>query len=118
MRTFRTLALIVVLLAACGEEKDLNGSDGRHPAPPVIGITTDDFSIAMPDTIDSGWTTFVLTNAGEQEHFAYFYRLPDGVGFQQFRDEFYTPFGAVWEQYVRGDLTREEACGRGCERLP
>lgn len=118
-----TLLTLVMVLACTprppSDELDSAvATEGAAKAPPVVDIVTREFSIAAPPEIASGWTTFRLINEGEQEHFAYVYRLPDGTTYQQFREQFFEPFGAVWQEYANGELTREEAGAKFAEVLP
>ena len=106
-----------VVLLGCVQTPEASEKAAQVP-PPVVDIVTREFSIAAPPRIPSGWTTFRLENKGEQEHFAYIYRLPGELSFEQFRTEAMEPFGAVWEEYVRGDLTAEEAGAKFGEELP
>ena len=75
----------------------------------MVEVTARDYAFDVPDEIPSGWTTFRMTNAGEQEHFLYVYRLPENKTYQEFQEEVIVPFGKVWEQYDSGEIDRTEA---------
>ncbi len=82
----------------------------------VVEVIARDFAFDAPNQIRSGWTTFRMTNAGEQEHFLYIYRLPENKTYQQFQEEAMVPFFRVWEQYASGGIDRAEAeAGLGSE---
>lgn len=110
----------LVTLVACeqaGGESDQAGGvedDGRF----VVEIFAKDFEFDIPASIPSGWTTFRFANQGEQEHFAYVYRLPDGMTIGQFQREALVPFGRVWNQYAAAELTRPEAEAAFGEEIP
>lgn len=122
MRLILSIVLSLAALTGCAPNPAEDGDTGADAAvtkaPPVVTLVTREYSIAAPPEIASGWTTFELTNDGEQEHFAYIYRLPDDKTYEQFRSEFYQPFSEVWQEYVNGDLTREEAGAKFGEVLP
>jgi len=67
----RLLPLLGIVLAA--SLSACQPADRAH----VVEVTARDFAFDAPDQIPSGWTTFRMTNAGEQEHFLYIYRLPE-----------------------------------------
>ncbi|MEE8595205.1 MAG: hypothetical protein V3T25_04985 [Gemmatimonadota bacterium] len=82
----------------------------------VVEVVARDYAFDAPDEIPSGWTTFRMTNAGEQEHFLYIYRLPENKTYQEFQEEMIVSFGKVWEQYDSGEINRAEAeAGLGSE---
>ena len=56
----------------------------ESPQPNVVHITARDYSFDAPDTVAAGWTTFLLTNGGEQPHMGQLLRLEQGVGVDSF----------------------------------
>ena len=54
-------------------------------APPgLVEVRLEDFAFYAPAKLASGWTTFRMTNEGEQPHFMIFWKLPEGVEFEDF----------------------------------
>jgi hypothetical protein len=84
----------------------------------VVSIVARDFAFEVTDTLLSGWTTLEFENAGEEEHFAYLYRLPDDKTFEQLQTEALAPFGAAWFGYVSGEISRDEADERFRTEIP
>jgi uncharacterized cupredoxin-like copper-binding protein len=84
----------------------------------VVDVTAVDFAFQAPDEIPSGWTTFRMANAGQQEHFLYLYRLPEDVTYERFLEEAIGPFTEVWEAYASGEIDQAEAGRRFGEQIP
>jgi hypothetical protein len=116
-------------LGACGpngrDAADAEIADTMADAPVeapaatgVVDVVARDFAFDAPAEIPSGWTTFRMTNAGQQEHFLYLYRLPDGMTYERFLEEAMVPFGNVWNAYAAGEIDRSEAEARFGSELP
>ncbi len=123
-RLFPVLGIVLAAgLAACQPADRAEVEDAAPEAAAeasseaqVVEVIARDFAFDAPDEIPSGWTTFRMTNAGEQEHFLYIYRLPENKTYQQLLEEAIVPFGRVWEQYDSGEIDRAEAeAGLGSE---
>lgn len=78
-----------------------------RPQAHVVQVTTLDYAFQTPRAISSGWTTFEMTNRGEQEHFMLLWRLPEGRTFEDWVEVVVRPFGQAMEQYEAGNVDRE-----------
>lgn len=87
-------------------------------APPIVTVIARDFAFDVADTLPAGWTTLDFENAGQEEHFAYLYRLPDDKTIEDLRTEALAPFGAAWYGYVTGEISREQAEERFRTEIP
>jgi hypothetical protein len=57
------------------------------PTEPVeLIITATDFDFDLPATLPAGAYEFTLINEGEQFHHAQFYKLAEGVSYEEYRD--------------------------------
>ena len=120
----RTTRLAVVFamarlagLVACGPGEEAS-SDESDAGAGVLQVTAKDFEFEAPRETPSGWTTVRLENAGEQDHFVYIYRLPEGVTFEQYTKEVPRVFSRVWDRYSSGELNQEETMQALGEQLP
>jgi uncharacterized cupredoxin-like copper-binding protein len=115
--------LLAASLAACqtADRAEVEEAASEAAAEPssevhVVEVTARDYALDAPEEIPSGWTTFRLTNVGQEEHFLYIYRLPENKTYQQLKEEALGPFYRVWEQYASGEIDRAEAeAGLGSE---
>ena len=106
-------AVFAVSLAACqptdrAEDADSDASAGQGAGVGVLDVVARDFAFDAPDQIPSGWTTFRMANAGQQEHFLLLWRLPDGKTFEDYRTGPVAAFSRVWERYASGEMDRAE----------
>lgn len=77
----------------------------RAPAEPgVIDVEAQDYSFTAPPQFPSGWVTLRFHNAGEEPHFMFMLRLPEGVTFDDYAAEVAQPFGALYKKYRAGEL--------------
>ena len=74
----------------------------------VVELTVEDYSFLGPPRLRSGWTTFRMTNKGEQTHFMLLYRLPEGKSFDHYAAEISQPFQAEFDRYYSGEVSRDE----------
>lgn len=128
----RTTALFLIgslALLGCTEEAQPPPQATPELAPPsaepaaselpVLELKASDYAFEFPsEQVPAGWVTVEFENVGAQEHFAYFYRLPDGVSFEQHMQETLIPFGEIWNRYEAGELSRGEAWTALHEDLP
>ncbi|MGI8773893.1 MAG: hypothetical protein ACR2KQ_02580 [Actinomycetota bacterium] len=85
-----SMLLAAVTLGACAggssAEKAEDSQADQEVQVTTIEIVAHDFGFrATPDVIPAGPIETVLKNEGEQPHQALFYRLNDGVSFEDFR---------------------------------
>jgi hypothetical protein len=123
-RPFAFLALLCCVSMGC-ERADADRDSAATPTadlssstPPIVRVTARDFAFDVADTLPAGWTTLDFENAGQEEHFAYLYRLPEDKTFEDLRTEALAPFGAAWYGYVTGEISREEAEDRFRTEIP
>jgi len=83
----------------------------------VVEVTLEDFSFLAPPRLASGWTTFRMTNTGEQPHFMILWKLPEGVEFADYA-EFGRMFQDQYDRYFGGEATQEEMIGGVVAGLP
>lgn len=84
----------------------------------MVEVTARDFAFDAPDSIPSGWITFRMENAGQQEHFVILGRLPDGKTFEDYEHQIAAPFYRLWGQYEAGDLDKADFKKRFSESAP
>ena len=122
MRTTKLILITLLVLSAlqisCGGEPVVDSATDTVVAPPVVEVVAREYSMALPSELPSGWTTFELRNEGKQEHFAWVYRLPEGLSWERYVEEGDGTFDLIYDAYYRGDITRSEAIQRMGAELP
>ena len=89
------------------------------PAEPgVVEVTLEDYSFLAPPRLRSGWTTFRMTNKGEQPHFMLFWRLPEDRTFDEYAAEVSQPFQQEFDRFYAGEVSRDEMLENVVGRLP
>ena len=79
MRTVLMLGVVCLSVGACAGDRDAPGTGAaRAGGPPEVAFTATDFAFEGPESIPSGLTTLVLTNAGPSFHHLQLLRLTDG----------------------------------------
>ncbi|TNJ46167.1 hypothetical protein KFZ70_08665 [Tamlana fucoidanivorans] len=74
-----TSLLISCFISACKSDKKENKTENpKKEKPKHIVITTESMDFNMPDTISSGWNTFVYQNKSPQTHFFIVDKYPEG----------------------------------------
>jgi hypothetical protein len=83
----RLLSTALIALAACGGDRTADDGGDMAAAPSIheVHFTTRDFTFEGPAEIESGMTTFVLTNEGETLHHLQLIKLPEGMTFEDFQ---------------------------------
>jgi hypothetical protein len=113
----RFLPVSIVFLAAavvraCQSSDEADEDSGAQAASTdgqVVEVTAREFTFEAPSEIPSGWTTFRMRNAGEQEHFLVLWRLPEGNSFEDYVTQVVPAFGGIMGPYMAGTTDREEA---------
>jgi hypothetical protein len=72
------LWISLVAVSACSKEDKTARPKPAIAAPNVVSLTATEYSIAAPDTIPAGWTTFRLHNYGTDVHYGHMVRLDPG----------------------------------------
>ena len=82
----RVSSVLLVGLMGCGGAQDGDmGSAAAEPTIAEVHFTATDFAFEGPAEIESGMTTFVLTNEGETLHHLQLVKIPDGMTFEAFQ---------------------------------
>lgn len=84
----------------------------------VVEITASDYAFDAPAEIRSGWSTFQLSNEGEETHFVFLTRLPEGKTFDNYMEEVGVHFNDVWYGLRSGELVKEDASAQLAKKIP
>jgi hypothetical protein len=78
--SFPSTALVVAIAAlGCARPEAPPAETAAAPAEPnVVSVAATEFSYTMPDTLPAGWTSFRMTNAGQELHHMTIIRLEQG----------------------------------------
>jgi hypothetical protein len=106
-------------LLACQSEPDA-GEQRTEDAdgPPVVDVTAVDYAFAAPDTVRSGWTTFRMTNKGEEHHLFALSGLPEGVTYADFHNNVAVPLDSMRTQVRMGAIDTATARKNLSRMLP
>lgn len=102
LRRVLGLTPLALLLPLAG----LRAQEASADNPTVVEVTARDFAFEAPAEIPSGWITFRMENAGQQEHFILLGRLPAGKTFEDYEHHLAEPFYRLWDQYEAGELDK------------
>src|SRR6187551_3303649 len=72
---FGCLWIASVTASACSPKEGTPAPKSAIDAPNVVTLTATEYSLAAPDTIPAGWTTFRLSNHGTEVHYGHMVRL-------------------------------------------
>jgi hypothetical protein len=75
----------------------------------VIEITATDYAFRAPDAAPSGWTTIRFTNEGEEPHFIFISRLPEGITIDDYEVDLHGVFAEAWYSVRDGRATQDQA---------
>lgn len=92
MKKSISLVLLISLLYGCDEPNtettETNGDSQTHSNKPgVVEIVTNQMDFQAPDTILSGWTTFIYNNKSNETHFFLFEKYPEGKNLEDAKRE-------------------------------
>jgi hypothetical protein len=85
---FTLLIISIATLEACTVRDEVAQVDTTAAAPNEVSLTTAEYSFKAPDSIDAGWTTFRLSNRGEEIHYGHIVRLDSGKTVQELTDAY------------------------------
>lgn len=107
MRT-RKLAITALasLVGGCGPEAAQEAPPaGASVAPPpgLVEVVARDLTLAAPDTVPPGWTTFRFTNTSPMIHFVAVERMPEGHGLAAQQEEIAPVFQSGFELLAAGE---------------
>ena len=112
--------IAALILVACQREQQASTEPQPAPQPEtnVVQVIAKDFSFHVEPELLSGWTTFQLVNEGHATHFFMLSLLPEGVSFEQYRDDAATVFDEVFEALKSGEADKAQAGAMLGELLP
>jgi hypothetical protein len=115
IRRFFSVSMALLAAAAMPACQSSDKADGDSEAQvaaiggQIVDVTAREFTFEAPSEIPSGWTTFRMRNAGEQEHFLVLWRLPEGNTFEDYVTQVVPAFGSIMGPYMDGTTDRGEA---------
>jgi uncharacterized cupredoxin-like copper-binding protein len=85
MRKMIALTVVATIAGACGGGEQTQTAESASPrAAQRVEVTAVDFAFeGVPETLEAGEITFVLTNKGQVRHEMYFGRMPPGVTIEE-----------------------------------
>lgn len=84
-----------------------------------VEIFVNENSFQAPAEIPSGWISFVLNNEKTQEiHEISIARIPDGITFSEYIDEYISVWELILAEYQSGDIERHEISAKVNNLLP
>lgn len=92
--------------------------DAPDGATHVLDVTAVDYAFRAPDEIVSGWTTIRFTNEGEEPHFVFVSRLPEGKTIEDYESRLSAPFSRAWYAVRDGRASPDEALDQLFAELP
>lgn len=111
-------AFLSALLPLSGCE-DATTSDADTAPENRLDIVVFDYAFAAPTEIPSGWIELSVSNQRAEEiHEVTLVRLPDEIEFTTYLDEFIRPWERIWEQWLAGDVNRDNLGEITSELLP
>lgn len=115
MNTWYKKAIFSVLITAwslnTGIAQHQSGSDKFDPLNQVE-IIAQDYAFDAPNNISSGWTTFRFSNMGDEPHFLYLMRMPDGKSLENYLIDLSGPINQAWIAVRDDEMERSEAAQR------
>jgi hypothetical protein len=75
----------------------------------VLEVTATDYAFRAPDAIPAGWTTIRFVNDGEEPHFVFMSRLPEGKTVENYETELSPAFARAWYAVRDANATPAEA---------
>jgi hypothetical protein len=109
---------LVVALAAVQTPAAAQSVEAPPSAVHVVEVEAEDYAFRMPGEIASGWTTFQLTNQGEEHHFMLIARLPDGLTYDDYVTDVVMPFNEAWYTLRDGRIGPDDVMPLLGEALP
>jgi hypothetical protein len=98
----------VAATEAAGDPSAGTAAGAPAPTAHVVEVIAEDYAFEAPDEILSGWTTFRLDNQGEETHFLYLTRLPDGHTYDDYVGEVQAPLNEMWYELRSGAIGKAE----------
>ncbi|WP_445384186.1 hypothetical protein ACT6NV_09235 [Robiginitalea sp. IMCC44478] len=104
-RFFTCFISAVLLLSACKsdpKEKKEEETITEAETPKVVQVVTKSMEFNVPDTIPSGWNTFVYKNLSTEPHFILLDKYPEGVNIENAKTEVVPAFDKGMELIMEG----------------
>lgn len=83
-----------------------------------INIIAEDYAFEAPNEISQGWTTIEFTNEGNEDHFLFIAKPPEGKTFVDYASGVLNPFNEVWYALRDDGISHEEAYEKLGANLP
>lgn len=106
------LLFIITGLTAEFSNAQNNSSSPNGEADEPITILAEDYAFQAPDEITSGQNTLTFANNGDESHFLFMTRLPDGKTYEEYSAEIIPLFDEAWRAIRDDGATKEEALGK------
>lgn len=103
------LALAAALLLFLPPATSAQAAAAQAEDAAVVEITATDYAFRAPDTAPSGWTTLRFTNEGEEPHFVFMSRLPEGITIEDYERDLHGVFAEAWYSVRDARATQDEA---------
>ena len=104
--TFTVVSILLLMIASCKADKNKEGSEALTPKEEakVIRVVTKSMEFFAPDTIPSGWNTFVYKNQSTEPHFILLDKYPEGKYIADMRAEVLPPFNEGMSLIMKNDF--------------
>lgn len=118
----KILIILSVSILATGvlhmqTQAQMHSSSADH-ADHSITIIAEDYAFQAPGEIPSGWTTIEFTNQGNEDHFLFIAKPPEGKTFDDYAAGVLNPFNDVWYALRDDGISHEEAFEKMGANLP
>lgn len=116
MRPLMLVTLALLMLGACKSDpkkKQETEALANEDDPQVVNVVTKSMEFYAPDTIPSGWTTFVYENQSTEPHFILLDKYPEGVTIENTIEEVAPAFEEGMSLIMEGKMEESmEAFGK------
>lgn len=105
--TFTLLVVTLVLFFSCKsdpKEKQTSNVLPEKEEAKVVEVVTKSMEFISPDTIPSGWNTFVYKNQSTEPHFILLDKYPEGVTIENAKNEVGPAFEAGMSMIMEGKM--------------
>lgn len=100
-----SLTALMLFLSGCKTEtKKTEKTTAVEPEPGTIEVVTRSMEFYAPDTIPSGWNTFVYKNESTEPHFILLDKYPDSVTIENTIAEVAPAFEAGMQEIMAGNM--------------
>ena len=118
LQSIALLALVPLMILLAAVQTPAAAQDVAASAVNVVEVEAEDYAFRMPGEIPSGWTTFQLTNQGDEHHFMLIARLPDGITYDDYVTDVAMSFNDTWYGLREGRIGPDEIMPLLGEALP